>query len=557
MRKDQLVELLKDYNKSTAWRFSPANPRMRFLADFLNTPEIAKLPNDADITFAQFEAFLRESNENPDALFSLAYFCSRIKSVGVFLKFKYGIWDHDLELAIAKIPVTKLPAQPDSFLASLPIHLRHNLYSNYVPCQDLAKLSQTASFFRSETYADAIWIQKLIAAGCNRNLLIELKENNYVINYKQLYINCKRLCSPNSISFNYRYELICMSGEFDALKKALEMGIIPKSVPEKGNHPIHLLAFAGQLEGIKLLQQQLHFDLSLRSKTECNILHYAAMGNSVPVMRFALAQNIGGDSVNADGLNALILACAYGAKEALLFALNELKLPPTSYGRKGGNALHEAVLNENKRGIHLAIKHLNISPRSRKAQVGNNHQSPRSNILHIAAAIGNIDLFKFIHQEFKISFYSLDACLANVLHYSMYGNNVRLMRMLVTELGIKSASQDTYGRNALHHAALVGHPNTIQFCLSELQLGLYDETNNQFTPIYHALLNKATDNVITLRKMGYDVRHQDSMGRTAVDYLDLVPNLTATQRAELRQALTQALEASEDKDSQNHFKPGK
>ena len=132
MRKDQLVELLKDYNKSTAWRFSPANPRMQFLADFLNTPEIAKLPNEADITFAQFEAFLRESKQNPDALFSPAYFYSRIKSVSVFLKFKYGIWDNDLELAIGKIPITKLPEQPDSFLARLPIHLRHNLYSDYV-----------------------------------------------------------------------------------------------------------------------------------------------------------------------------------------------------------------------------------------------------------------------------------------------------------------------------------------------------------------------------------------------------------------------------------------
>lgn len=544
MRKDLLIKLLEKYDKGTAFRWSwiGKNRRIRFLEAFLKTPAIATLPLEADISFKQFEDFLRTLNQDPDALFSLAYFYSHIQSVGVFIKFKYGIMDADLNTAVKKIPISKLAqAEVSTFLVKFPSEFRHAFYYRYLTDQDIGRLAQTASFFKDDTAANEIWIARLVEAGCDANLLLQLKENNIITHYKTLYQNVKRFFSPYPVKVKELWQLICLSGELTALQRGLEKQMIDKDSGKVGDHPIHCLAFAGQLEGIKLFQKTFQTDITRGTTTLGHtILHLAAAGNSVEVMRYAL-EKIPASTCNNQGHSALHMACANGAEQTLKLAFKELKLDAFSYDQGGLNALHLATLRGSKKGIRLAINLLGISRYSLSIHVPSGDR--RCGILHIAAARGNVGILRFIHDEFKMDYSIKDGTGANILCYAVCSNNIKMMQFVLKELGSKSNSINNYKQTALHIAAGNGKSLGIEFCVTDLGVDLYQEDIDNQTAMYEAIERKRKENIIALRELGYDPNHRDSLNRSAFDYLNRIQGFSDSEKAELLAALSDPLQS--------------
>ena len=513
MKKEQLMKLLTEYDRVAAFRLMEKNPRIPLLSAFLKTPAIAALANNADISFSQFENYLLENKHNPAELFPPDYFYSGKRSVKLFIKFKYGIMDADLKVAAKKIP-----AGLTGPFSKLPEHLRHDFYNKYLSNQDMARLAITSSFFKQDTKAAAIWIEKLIQLGCDRNLVNQLRSANVIQDYKKLYKNVKSFFGRDKINLTALWQLLCLSGELAAVKYGIEKGEIDKAAlrgevyveissdyPGYGRNepigeymPIHFLAFAGQVEGLKLLE---HFaDMkALSHKLGCNILHMAARGNSPAAMEYAVLQGIDANVADRyNGNNAIHHACATGSKESLLYALKVLKVDKDKVNAMGLNALLVAVYHNNQKGVLFALdelKHSSDSVKRRGYQFGN--------ALHIAAAYSDVAMLKFLHNKLKIPYLSRDNLSNTILHY-----------------------------------AATNSPEMIRYILKEQRMLLYSEEISGYTAIEFAInKNKKREAVVALREAGYDPNHRDSHHRTAFDYLDQAGNLSAEQKAELRAAL--------------------
>ncbi len=540
MRKELLINLLLQYNRDTAFRLIPKNPRIVLLNEFLKSPQIAELPASAEITFEQFEAYLKEQNQDPASLFSLAYFRSGIRSVNVFIKFKYGIMDADLKVAIRNIPIPKVERHEASGpFFSVPTEIRQAIYNGYLTDQDMGRLARVSSFFKTDTQANDIWIARLIKLGCNRDLLLQLKEADIISNYKMLYKNIKSFYGEDLNHIKFRWQLLCFSGELKAIHFGLESGEINEETAY-GVHsvaPIHYLAFAGQVADLQLLKERLAVRMDAVTGKSANILHFAAMGNSPAAMQYALDQKISKDSLDSAGCNALHWACAHGAEASLKFALDVLKLDGSQRTHAGCNALHLAVIKKNKKGILLALNLLKISPNSKVRP----QNAITCNALHVAAGYSSIDILKFIHNELKISYRSRDSNSNSILHYAVENNTPEMMCFIVRELGIKADVGGGYDETPLHRAAVIENVSGIKYGVLELNMNLYSESSFGNTPMRNAIACKKKLAVIALREVGYDPNHRDNNNHTAFDYLQdssYFHDFSPVEQAELQEALT-------------------
>ncbi len=537
MRKELLINLLLQYKRDAAFGLIPKNPRIVLLDEFLESPQIAELPASAEITFEQFEAYLKRQNQDPASLFSLAYFRSGIRSVNVFIKFKYGIMDADLKIAIRNIPIPKVEwHETTGPFPRIPAAVRQVIYNEYLSNHDIGRLARVSSFFKTDTQANDIWIERLIKLDCNRDILLQLKEANIISDYKMLYKNIKSFYEENLIHIKFLWQLLCLSGELKAIHFGLKSGEINKETRDNSKvAPIHYLACIGQVAGLQLLKERLAVKMdAVTSKLE-NILHYAAMGNSPAAMQYALDQNISKNSLDSNGCNALHFACASGAEASLKFALDVLKLDGKQCDQDGYNALHLAIMNQNKKGILLALNLLKLSP---KLNVRPQDDSYTCDALHMAAVHSSIEILKFIQNELKIPYDSRDSDSNSILHYASEGGSPEMMHFIVRELGIDANVRGGCDKTPLHTAALGGNVSCIKYGVLELNMNLYSEDRSGRTPMYFAIANKMKSAIIALREVGYDANHPDKNNRTAFDYLNAMQNLSIVERAALLEALT-------------------
>lgn len=533
MRKELLINSLLQYSRETAFRPLPTNSRIVLLKAFLNSPQIAGLPPSAEIPFAQFEAYLKKQNQDSTNLFSLDYFRKGTKSVKVFIKFKYGIMNEDLKVAISKIPIPNVTRRDITGpFDPLPSDIKQFIYNEYLSDQDIGRLAQTSSFFKSTTDTNSVWLNRLIQLGCDRDLLLQLHEANIIRNYKILYKNVKNFLRNISIKIECLWQLLCLSGELRALHFGLESGKINNETRDVNNSaPIHYLALAGHVEGLKLLEEKFALKMNAENDNSENILHYAAASNSPATMQYAIEKNIGVNSFDDHGWNAIHWACSAGAEASLRYAVDVLKLDKKLYTHAFHNALHLAVINNNKKGVLLALNVLKISPKSKAGR-------SCGNALHVAAARSSIEMLKFIHKELKLPYQSKDFYSAGILHYACRNNNPEVMRFIAFELRINPNDCGAFSQTPLHWAAESGNVPCIKSGVIELNMNLYSEVSSGETPMHFAIAKKRKAAVIALREVGYDPNHRDKNDHTAFDYLNTMRGLSPVEKVELLEALT-------------------
>ena len=179
------------------------------------------------------------------------------------------------------------------------------------------------------------------------------------------------------------------TSKYSSFFKKRQSNFVSKSIDsEADRETCQQLAIEGDLEGLKSALEALEVTLKDQDASGATLLHFAARGNQVEVMRYLTESGIAPDSRDDDGNTALHVAVQEGSVGAVHVLLN--------------SGASDAVLNgEQEAAIHIAVK-LN---RMDVVEALLDHPIVflvrgyrKRTVLHLAAELDRVEICKMLHN---------------------------------------------------------------------------------------------------------------------------------------------------------------
>jgi hypothetical protein len=364
MRKDLLQKLTSEN----------VNTRSLLVSSFLQVKKSLERDN-ADISFGEFRDYLKENF----LLFDLK------PEQADFLKDKK---DSELFSLFIKTPSQQLDKKDEKDNGKKPILLKANsvlgkvfdtqkavmksVLAQYLDVKSIASLSSSHSALYAETQNKSYWVNKLIVAGCNKELLDKVLHANVIQNYKNLYHAFTQMLYKYRVKINDPWILFCLSGDPRAIAYAMEHDKITADTSNQwGESPLHLAAYSGSPSAMaKALELKdakgQSIDPLAKTASQETVLHYAAYSGSPSAMAKALelkdakGQSIDPLAKTASQQTVLHLAASSGSPSAVMYlrVLSHefcLEFDPTTPDANGHDAFWYADQSQNSAGVRAAL----------------------------------------------------------------------------------------------------------------------------------------------------------------------------------------------------------
>lgn len=180
-------------------------PQSKFIFFFLNE-QFYLASEDEDVTYHNFISYLHEMGLDLNKQNT----SSDISDAELF--YQFIIQEKKEHKEVVRQEIIK-NMNPDATLDLLPKHLRETQLGKFLDPKSLVNLSSTCSALYSEIKGILYWDNKLIEAGCNKDLLKKVIQSNIIQNYKNLYRAFMNMPYKDRTHINDSWEIFYLSGE--------------------------------------------------------------------------------------------------------------------------------------------------------------------------------------------------------------------------------------------------------------------------------------------------------------------------------------------------------
>ena len=255
------------------------------------------------------------------------------------------------------------------------------------------------------------------------------------------------------------------------------------------------------LKNIERLLEQ-GADVNSRLKNNTTLLHWAAWDKDSKFVRFLLGHGADVAAVDKYGNTALHKAAQYGCKESLALLLKhhaQVNLP----GECAWTPLHRAAF----KGHFESVKYLVKNGANINALTGDLHTA-----LYWSVYQGNMEIARYLLKQ-DVNVTALDDegwKILNRVHTGPHANvkEGELFLREFIELSLeknKGDIIDSERKNLLHTVISKGHSTYAIELIERWNIDVNAQDIDGNTPLYEALIYKATDLVIALVEKGADV----------------------------------------------------
>ncbi len=519
MRKSSLEKCIVDHlDKRVA-----VNHPLYLLNKFSKTPVIQNLNKQDSITFEMFESYLNLQGRKKRKLFNPKYFASNDASAPFFLEF---ISEEATTVESSKKTTRK--KEKKFSIGSLYDDAQQTVFS-FLDEKTLSMLSATNSLFHTKTKQLKHWRSKLVASGCQKNVLLQVAVTGAIRNYKNLYHAFMKVWYGYRIQMKESWELMCLSGDVSAIQYAVQheqltkdtknkfgdnalllaalsgsaaqmrfayetVGIDAHSENDAGVNALLNAAFSGNIEAIDFAYRALKLDPANKAKDKANVYHYAALSGNISALKHVIKifKNIKLTDTSELGETLLHFAARSGSVPMMQFVMDDLGFDPRELDCSGENFLYYAIRSGDTAAFKYALKKL------KKADPTFNPMTfvskEKENILHTAFISKNLNMIRCVASELKKSSHdkpsefqalanSINEKGMNALHIATNDGDVAAMHYAVEELKINPGVLTREKSNILHLAAISGNPAAVTYAveLNKLyKLDLSLEQTNRF-----------------------------------------------------------------------------
>lgn len=235
--------------------------------------------------------------------------------------------------------------------------------------------------------------------------------------------------------------------EYDkCLAHLLTAGCNPHVLDSHKNTPLHLAAYHGRTECVRVLLEALSKDaqaktlLSSQSDSGASPLHLACFGGHLEIVKLLLSQGVLVDITDLEGATPLHKA-AYKGREACIAVLVQHGANVNKPDQDGDTALHKAAYGGFDECLDILIQHqADIDARDHSQAIP----------AHGAAATGQVSCLDKLLNEKNIN---TDDCKGYTpLHVAILNSQIEAVSYLLTKPNINPNFPDARGHTPLYHA---------------------------------------------------------------------------------------------------------
>lgn len=429
------------------------------------------------------------------------------------------------------------------------------IYAHLNPADTLS-LALTSTFFYKEGINFISWKKKLHQAGCPKEILAAANKTFAIKNYATLYKAFVKYFDPESTKNIQLWEILILSGERAAIEYAIcQFNISKYTRSARGFSALKLAALSGK-KGLKFTIERLNItpanklilivayrdshvamdyclnnlklNLHTDDKRNVNALGYAALGNSVKMMKYLLNKQLKMSS-NIVGNNCLHLAAYRGNIDVANFAIHVMGINPFSTNELKENALLIAGKYGNFEFVIYLLARENYLCDAQSKDVG------QRTFLHLVCRQKNIDLINLALNTLKIPFDSQDVHGAQAFHHAAAAGNTDALNYFHKNTRTDFFATTKDGCNALHHAALSDNIDTIEFLFNEVGLPLNSKDVKGLRPIHYAAVYGNINVIRKLLELGAKPTDMDFRGHDVTFFA----NQSKTHKDELLKILSE------------------
>ena len=295
----------------------------------------------------------------------------------------------------------------------------------------------------------------------------------------------------------------------------------PTIILRDGNNILHFAAQAGNFEVFKVLTSILGKDSPLVSATNQNNLspiHIACYRGHLEIVKFLILGCKCSTQPASDGMTLLHGAAAAGQINVIEFLINDLHWDRLTVNKHGHTPLHVAIARGRVELSKYFVKDLNCDPNildyagsTPLMSYVHNPSSVLSTVwcfvnelkcdptisgvlgksaLHIAAQMGNLEVFKFLASAFvnvNVDVLASDDDQITSLHKAARAGYLRIVKFLTKTMNCNPLCCDKSGATPLHFAMKSGNLKICDFLVKELKCDPNVQDFNGETPLWHIL----------------------------------------------------------------------
>ncbi|UYV70657.1 hypothetical protein LAZ67_8000182 [Cordylochernes scorpioides] len=252
-------------------------------------------------------------------------------------------------------------------------------------------------------------------------------------------------------------------------------------------------------------------DLNARSNNARTTLHFAALGQSLEIVKFLFDQNIDPKAQDASGQSPLHLAALKGSSMLIEFLLKKgldvYILRFLDISRVGGGISRTVLIGSLVLALIL-LRRLEVDLGLDVNCVDNYGKTPA----HLASQNGHLDSIKILYKYGAKTSY-MDSRGLTVLCHAIFHNHIDIVKFILTQEPHVDCIEGMYGFNSLHTASEKGFLEIVNYLIHK-NTNVNAKNDKKWTALHAASINGHLKIVEVLILNGANVNAKWASGAT-------------------------------------------
>ncbi|XP_062595086.1 putative ankyrin repeat protein RF_0381 [Saccostrea cucullata] len=296
----------------------------------------------------------------------------------------------------------------------------------------------------------------------------------------------------------------CCGGSLKIVSFLINRGINFNALSNDGESILHAACFCGEFEICQYLVDNYPHLLDVKDKSSNTVLHDAASGGNVQIVKLLIEKKMNINSLQGDGKTILHQCCRLGEMEMCEYLVNHFPELLEIRDNRGWTVLHSACRGGSVEIVSLLIeKGMDFNALSKDGET----------ILHRACLKGKFEVCEYLVENYPHLLDVKDKFSNSVLHDAAWGGSVQIVKLLIEKKMDINALQGG-GETILHLCCRSGKMEVCEY-LIKLFSGLLEiRDNDGWTAIHSACSGGSVEIVSFLMEKGMDIKTLSNNGKS-------------------------------------------
>ncbi|XP_062592307.1 putative ankyrin repeat protein RF_0381 [Saccostrea cucullata] len=295
----------------------------------------------------------------------------------------------------------------------------------------------------------------------------------------------------------------CHGGSVEIVSFLKEKGMVINTLSNDGESILHKACFYGKFEVCEYLVENYPHLLDVRDKSSNTVLHDAARGGNIQIVKLLIKKKMDIYSVQGGGETNLHLCCRSGKLEMCEHLVNHIPDLLEIMDAKGWTAIHSACNGGSVEIVSFLIE---------KGMDFNALSNDGKTILHIACLNGKFKICVYLVENYPHLLDFKDKSSNSVLHDAAWGGNVQIVKLLIEKkMDINALQGD--GETILHQCCRSGEMEMCEHLVNHFPDLLVIKDTEGLTVLHSACRGGSVEIVNFLIENGLDLNAVSSDGK--------------------------------------------